>query len=1008
MRPIRRTLAAVAALALLPLGLASPAQAAPAAFPQQAPAAPATPQGLLKSTACTGSPGAVTCDLWAKAGTTTVAGTPIPIWGFASTDAALPSTPGPLLLLTQNDTVTITVHNGLASNLSLAIPDQTGLASDPTGAAPGSTATYTFTASRPGTYLYEAGHTADGARQAAMGLVGAMVVRPATGPNTAYGDPAGAFDDEAALVLSEIDPAFNANPTGFDLRNYHPVYKLINGKAFPETDPVATAVGHTVLLRYVNAGLTDHAMGVIGTRQTIVGADARANPDAYPLVADTIPPGQTEDAVVPAPAAVDGAKFVVYETHGRLDNAGAFTASTGSTQVAFGGMMTYLTTDAVAPPGDTFGPVTSAVTLTPTAITAKDSVHVTANISDVANGNSAVAKAEYVIDNPGATAVGFGTPLTGAFGGPTVTGAAADIPTAVLQGLTQGKHLVYVRALDSAGNWGPVSSASFTLTKTGPTTTATSVNPAVTNGTANLALAATGDDTGLGGTITAAEYYIGGTAPAPGSGTAMTLAQGSTPAIAAETATIPAATVSALADGATTVSVRSKDSFGLWGPVQTVPLTVTRSGPAAAVPTFDPNPTDGTVGSKIDPTQISVSSTFTEPGTPALSAVAGGEGFLDTPGNPGTGFVFLAKDGKFDSATETAYGLIPLSQVTGLTNGTHQVYVHGRDAAGNWGSFSQGTLTVDRGVVVGNVAAALTPNTPPGAPAVAGGTTAIALSATGTAATGAPSAAEWFLDADPGAGNGRPMTIGAATGQAYPLTASVPPGGLTVGQHTLSVRARSAAGAWGRPASTTVTVSALSNLLFKDTFDTSTVSWASQVGNPAVTGGQLAPAVGSYVVDTTPLNEGRYTASFSFTPGAFATTTTGTAVIFKTLTSTNGEVYSVQYQKLTNGYRVQLSRGTATSGWVSVTGANAAGIANALNTPRTISVVFTTTANSSIATLTVSAGGTGVTVGGSPRTLTGARATATLRVDTVQLGVISASTGTTGSPLIDNFTSQRT
>lgn len=992
MRPIRCTLAAVAALALLPLGLAAPAQAA--TFPSQVTPPPATPQGPLKSTACTGSPGAVTCDLWAKPGSVTMSGTSIPIWGFASTDAAPVSTPGPLLLLTQNDTVTVTVHNGLASNLSLAVPNQTGLASDPTGAAPGATATYTFTASRPGTYLYEAGHTADGARQAAMGLVGAMVVRPAAAPGTAYGDPVGAFDDEAALVLSEIDPAFNANPTGFDLRNYHPVYKLINGKAFPETDPVATAVGHTVLLRYVNAGLTDHAMGVIGTRQTVVGADARANPDAYPLVADTIPPGQTEDAVVPAPAAVDGAKFVVYETHGRLDDNGALTASTGSNKVAFGGMMTYLTTDAVPPATDTFGPVTSAVALAPAAVTALQSVHLTATLSDAANGNSAVSRAEYVIDTASTTGVGSGTALTGSFGTPTVTGAAADIPSATLQTLTQGKHLVYVRAQDAAGNWGPVSSAPFTLTTTGPTTTATSVTPAVTNGTVDLALAATGDDTGLGGTIAAAEYYLGGTAPAPGAGTAMTLTPSSSPSIAAETATIPAATVSALADGATTVSVRSKDSFGLWGPVQTVPLTVTRSGPAAAAPTFDPNPTDGTVGSKIDPTQISVTSTFTEPGTPALSAVAGAEGFLNTTGANGTGFVFVASDGKFDHPVETAYGLIPLSQTTGL-NGPQTVYVHGKDAAGNWGPFTQGTLTVDHGVVVGNVVATLTPNTPPGAPAVAAGTTAIALSA---AATGAPAAAEWFLDGDPGAGKGRAMTIGAPSGTSYPLTASVPPGGLTVGQHTLSVRARSAAGVWGKPAFTTVTVNALSNLLFADGFDTSTVNWASQTGNPAVTAGQLNPAVGSYIVDTTPLNEATYQASFAFSPSTLTTPTggTATATVFEALTTANGQVVAVQYQKTAAGYRVRLARGTATSNWVTVTG----------TATRTIQVRFVATGNATTATLAVS----GVTGSVS---LTGARATATLRVDTVRLGVTATTAGSGtgsfgGSPLIDSFTSQRT
>ena len=1012
MRPIRRTLAVVAALALLPLGLDAPAAgAAPAAFGQQvpppppAPSAPPTPQGPV-----TGTPCAPACDLYARPGTISVGGVSgVSIWGFTATDTmpVVPATDppttmptpatatGPVLVVTAGTQFTITVHNQLPGSqaLSLAIPNLTGFATDPTGTAPGTTKTYTIKAdARPGTYLYEAGHTADGARQAAMGLVGALIVRPTT-PGSGYGDAASAFDDEAALVLGEIDPAFNANPATFDMRNFHPTIKTINGKAFPETAPIATAVGHKVLVRYVNAGTTDHAMGVSGTRQTIVGVDARANPDAFPLFADTIPPGQTEDAIVGAPAAVDGATFVVYETAGRLDNVGAMVGST--TQVAFGGMMTYLTTDAVASTTDTFGPVTGNVKLAPAAVKVTQPVTLTADLSDVANGGSNVIGAEYVIDNPGAVANGTGTMLAASaaspFGTPVVTGATATLTPAILQTLTKGLHTVYVRALDSANNWGPVSSATFTVTTTGPVTSAGTLTPAVTNGSVDIALRATGDDTGLGGTIDGAEYVVGTNPAVP-----MALTPGATPAVAAESATIPAAVVAALPVGATTVSVRTHDSFGLWGTPLALTLTKTTTGPAAAAPTINPNPTDGTVGSPIDPTQLAVTSTFTEPGTPAVASVAGAEGFIDTAGTNGAGFVFVASDGKFDTASETGYGLIPLSQVTALPDGVHQIFVHGRDSAGNWGSFSQAGLTVDHGVVIGTVTAALTPNTPPGAPAVGSTTTAIALNATATSTTGNPSAAEWFLDADPGAGNGRPMAI-TGTGP-YALTASVPPGGLSVGQHTLSVRARSAAGTWGRAAFTTVTVSALSTLLFADAFTTSTANWAGQVGSPAVTAGQLAAAIGTYVVDTTPINEATYQASFLFSPASLTTPTgnnaTASATIFEALTTANGQVVTVQYQKTTTGYRVRLARGTATSPWVAGTGT------------QTIKVRFTTAANSSTVGLTVG------TAANPLATLTGNRATATLRVDTVRLGVTATTAGTGtgtfgGSPLIDNFTSQR-
>ena len=45
-------------------------------------------------------------------------------------------------------------------------------------------------------------------------------------------------------MLSEIDPAFNADPAGFDMRSFSPAYRLINGKPFPSSDPVPTDQGH--------------------------------------------------------------------------------------------------------------------------------------------------------------------------------------------------------------------------------------------------------------------------------------------------------------------------------------------------------------------------------------------------------------------------------------------------------------------------------------------------------------------------------------------------------------------------------------------------------------------------------------------------------------------------------------------------------------------------------------------------------------------------------------------
>ena len=80
-----------------------------------------------------------------------------------------------------------------------------GLGED--SADPGDTVSRTFTASAPGTYLYQS--SGDGERQTAMGLYGALIVDPAT-PGQAY-DGTGAYDVDAPLVLSALDPDFNGS-----------------------------------------------------------------------------------------------------------------------------------------------------------------------------------------------------------------------------------------------------------------------------------------------------------------------------------------------------------------------------------------------------------------------------------------------------------------------------------------------------------------------------------------------------------------------------------------------------------------------------------------------------------------------------------------------------------------------------------------------------------------------------------------------------------------------------
>ena len=78
------------------------------------------------------------------------------------------------------------------------------------------------------------------------------------------------------------------------------------------------------------------------------------------------------------------------------------------------------------------------------------------------------------------------------------------------------------------------------------------------------------------------------------------------------------------------------------------------------------------------------------------SAIAAGEGFIDAVGANGTGFAFAATDGVFNAPSETGYADIPLTTINQLSTGNHTIYVHGKDAVGNWGATSTTILVIDR------------------------------------------------------------------------------------------------------------------------------------------------------------------------------------------------------------------------------------------------------------------------------------------------------------------------
>ena len=628
-----------------------------------------------------------TLDLYAKTGTATLYGsTSTPIWGYTANSADPATLPGPVLVVNEGDCVGVILHNvDIPEATSLLfqgqdmIPDTTGV----TAGGDNTAVPYIFSADSAGTFLYEAGLIPNAQHQVAMGMVGALIVRPATA-GQAYADASTAFDSEEVMVLSELDPALNSSvsPATFDMRNYNPQYFLINGKAYPDTAEIMGNPGEKVLMRYVNAGLQAHSMSTLGLSQTIIAQDGEPYAYSHNVVAESIATGQTLDTLVTVPtSALEGNQFALYDANMLLHNTNA---------ANFGGMMTFLTVgNGTPPPPADSGPTVSGLSLSPNPTNGFVDVTVSATVTDSGTNASNIQAAEFYIDGTANTANAM-VASDGTFDGnpENVTGT---ILAATLGTLPSGNHTIFVRGQDANGNWGPFVSTILNLDKTGPATTGLSLTPNPSSGAEPVTLTATGNDTGRGGSnVTGADYWVDG-----GAHVAMTV-DGAVSAVTNFTATIPAG----LSIGAHTVSVQSQDSFGNLGAVATITLQVADpEPPTTSNVSASPNPTNGLVGYNTSVPAVRVFADFSDVATGGSNIVAA-EGFIDAVGSIGSGFVFIASDGSFNSPTESGTADIPLASVRALSNGDHTIYVRAKDSSGNWGdAMAAGAstiLTVDK------------------------------------------------------------------------------------------------------------------------------------------------------------------------------------------------------------------------------------------------------------------------------------------------------------------------
>jgi FtsP/CotA-like multicopper oxidase with cupredoxin domain len=276
---------------------------------------------------------------------TTPDGNRVPMWGYSLDDSPY-QYPSPFLCVNEGEKVNIVLHNQLGNGQSTSItfPGMTGVMANgnvvepevaggkvlslTNSVADGKTITYSFTASKPGSYLYVSG--TDQAMQQQMGLFGGIVVRSAT-PGQAYdgAKPDSSYDvnHEYVQMLSDVDPDLHRyidttsvdNVLNYDWAKFRPRYWFINGRSMPDTiapnnaswlpnQPYSGFV-HVVadsakpaLIRYFNASELTHPFHPHGADTDVLGIDAHplldSNGDDMSIrkYLVEIAPGQTVDA----------------------------------------------------------------------------------------------------------------------------------------------------------------------------------------------------------------------------------------------------------------------------------------------------------------------------------------------------------------------------------------------------------------------------------------------------------------------------------------------------------------------------------------------------------------------------------------------------------------------------------------------------------------------------------------------------------------------------------------
>jgi len=201
------------------------------------------------------------------------------------------SVPGPMIRVTEGDKLRIILKNELPEATSIhwhGIPVPNAM-DGVTPIQPGASFTYEFTAPPAGSFMYHSHINSD--KQLGLGLYAPFIVDPKTPPAN---QPA----VDVSWMLSEWRVGVDGQTyAAMPMAGAEPNYFTINGKSYPNTQPIEVKKGQRVRVRLANVGQFTHPMHLHGINFKIVAYDGVPLPPEQQIVHNTVPvnPGELVD-----------------------------------------------------------------------------------------------------------------------------------------------------------------------------------------------------------------------------------------------------------------------------------------------------------------------------------------------------------------------------------------------------------------------------------------------------------------------------------------------------------------------------------------------------------------------------------------------------------------------------------------------------------------------------------------------------------------------------------------